>query len=657
MQGTPPDGAEAPRIDLDEIERLARASLVAKTVYYPFDTETYPIHPGRLAPPVVCLQDEAGIHVGPGIRARAERAVRSGVVLVGHVVAYDMAVLGANYPDLLPEIFAAYAADRVVCTRVREKLIRIAQGRSKVGGYSLVECCEAHRIDHGYNVDTQGHKAEAWRVRYAELEGIPVADWPADARRYAELDVTNARALYEAQDRAAPAEWFIDQYRQTRADFALHLMTCWGLRTDPDAVAAFAEALEREHADTRAVLTAAGLVRPDGSKDTSKAKARMEAVCRAAELPVRMTKEAKGRKSKKPHVPQVSLDNEACEGSGDPVLMGYARYGSIGTLRSRAERLTYGTVTPLQPRYDILKETGRTSCSQGEAEPGKPVSTWGFQVQNVHREPGLRECFVPRPGHLLLSSDWGGAELHSFAQVCIWMGLNSRMAERLNAGMDLHLDLGASMLGQSYEWALAHKKEPEVKNARQAAKPGNFGFPGGMGDEAFRSFSAATYGVIFSPSESRILKARWFERNPEAHGYFERINALVESGRPIKSFMSGRFRGGATYCAACNNFFQGLTADMAKDAAFELARACYVGGGVLSGARPVAFIHDEFLVEVPEHTAHECALAVQQIMEDAGRKWCPDVPVRAEPALMRRWSKGAEPKWSNGRLIAWEDET
>ena len=33
MQGTPPDGAEAPRIDLDEIERLARASLAAKTVH------------------------------------------------------------------------------------------------------------------------------------------------------------------------------------------------------------------------------------------------------------------------------------------------------------------------------------------------------------------------------------------------------------------------------------------------------------------------------------------------------------------------------------------------------------------------------------------------------------------------------------------------
>ena len=35
--------------------------------------------------------------------------------------------------------------------------------------------------------------------------------------------------------------------------------------------------------DRRSVLTAAGLVRPDGSKDTAKAKARMEAVCRAAE--------------------------------------------------------------------------------------------------------------------------------------------------------------------------------------------------------------------------------------------------------------------------------------------------------------------------------------------------------------------------------------
>ena len=114
--------------------------------------------------------------------------------------------------------------------------------------------------------------------------------------------------------------------------------------------------------------------------------------------------------------------------------------------------------------------------------------------------------------------------------------------------------------------------------------------------------------------------------------------------------------GGATYCATCNTFFQGLAADMAKDAAFNLAAGTYLGAGDLAGSRVVGFIHDEFLVEVPERTAHEAARAVQLVMEEAGRAWCPDVPVRAEPALMRAWSKGAEPAYdSEGRLIPWED--
>jgi hypothetical protein len=95
---------------------------------------------------------------------------------------------------------------------------------------------------------------------------------------------------------------------------------------------------------------------------------------------------------------------------------------------------------------------------------------------------------------------------------------------------------------------------------------------------------------------------------------------------------------------------------MAKDAAFNLAAGTYIGAGDLAGSRVVAFIHDEFLVEAPERTAHEAARAVQFVMEEAGRAWCPDVPVRAEPALMRAWSKGAEPAYdSEGRLIPWED--
>lgn len=627
---------------------------------YFFDTETRPIWPGRLAPPPVCLQDESGIHVGlVAIRARFERVLRDPVqCFVGHSVVYDMAVLGAAFPDLLGEIFRAFASDRVICTRVREKLLRIAQGADKEGPgagrrYDLTACCDAHGIDHGYHTDAAGAKAEPWRVRYGELEDIPVERWPADAIRYALLDVRNLRTLFTAQELAGPREWYADQYRQTRADWALHLVTCWGVRTAAEAVRALAEHVEAEHVKTLGLLTREGLVRPNGTKDTARARDRMTQALTRRGIPVPTTDTG-----------AVSLAAATCAVSGDPVLEAYARFGSINTLRSRADRLRHGTETPLQPRYDVLKETGRTSCTQGDAKPGQPVATWGFQIQNVHREPGLRECFVPRSGYLLCSCDWSSAEMHTVAQVCLWMGIRSRLADTLNAGQDPHLVLAASILGWNYDRALRAKKGEaghvagtEIKRARQMAKAGNFGFPGGMGAAAFQEFAAQTYGVHLGPAEVALLKDRWFGRYPEFREYFARVNALVEAGQPIEHYRSRRFRGGATYCATCNTFFQGLAADMAKDAAFNLAAGCYLGAGALGGCRVVAFIHDEFLVEVPEATAHEAALAVQLVMEEAGRAWCPDVPVRAEPALMRAWSKGAEPAYIDGRLVAWEDRS
>ena len=71
--------------------------------------------------------------------------------------------------------------------------------------------------------------------------------------------------------------------------------------------------------------------------------------------------------------------------------------------------------------------------------------------------------------------------------------------------------------------------------------------------------------------------------------------------------------------------------------------------------RAVMFVHDELIGEVREDVAHDCAVRVSQIMVDAMRIITPDVAVKAEPCLMRRWNKRAEPVFNNdGRLIPWE---
>lgn len=633
---------------------------------YFFDSETYPIQPGLLAPPVVCLQDEGGIRTGAAIRDAWETALRSGRLIVAHSAAYDTAVLATAFPDLLEEILLAYEEDRIVDTKVREALLLIALGRAFGQSYSLAECCKRHGIDHGYNVNADGKKAEAWRVRYAELEGVPVDQWPADAVRYAELDVSNLRALYEAQAARAPESWYADQFRQTRADFWLHLATCWGMKTDPEAVEEFTRKIEAEHVEVGGRLKSAGLVRATGVKNQAAAQEHMATTRLGLGLPIRLTEGGEKAHPKglavgvRPDDPKhTGLAAKLCQETGDPLLIDYARYTSIAALRSRAWRMAAGYDTPIQPRFNVLMETGRTSCSKGE----KSGPTNGDQVQNVHREPGVRECYIPRPGRWFLSVDWSSAEMHTFAQAMAWQqGQLGDLGKALNAGKDPHSVLGAALAGQTYEDFRADLKgsDPErrarAKGFRQMAKAGNFGFPGGMGIPSFREYAAASYGVILSEEEARELKTAWFSRAPEARQYFKDVDATLEINGGITHHRSDRLRGRVAYCAACNSYFQGLAADMAKAAGWRIMRECYTGAGPLRGSRIVNFIHDEFLLEVPADVdlANAAALRTVEIMEDAGREWCPDVPVRAEPALMERWIKAAEPAYdAAGRLVPW----
>ena len=91
-----------------------------------------------------------------------------------------------------------------------------------------------------------------------------------------------------------------------------------------------------------------------------------------------------------------------------------------------------------------------------------------------------------------------------------------------------------------------------------------------------------------------------------------------------------------------------------------MVRECYdpTLDSPLFGCRVNAFIHDEIFGEAPEARAAEAAERVAFLMSREMRKWTPDIPAPAEPALMRRWSKAAgDPvRDANGRLIPFEDK-
>jgi DNA polymerase-1 len=314
--------------------------------------------------------------------------------------------------------------------------------------------------------------------------------------------------------------------------------------------------------------------------------------------------------------------------------------------------LRRGVRLPLHASFDSLMETGRTSCFGA------------YNLQNPRRKRGVRECIVPREGHVIVGCDYDKAELHTLAQVCLRVLGQSRLAEALNEGLDPHVLMAAQMLGSTYEdvsTALAGSGEARAlaKEARQRAKPANFGFPGGMGPRGFVAFSRNMYGIHFDALAAERIYDDYLSTWPEMPKYFNWIRNLCGEAEAatIVQFGSHRRRGLVGYCAAANGFFQGLAADMAGAAIWAVAHAQHAEpDSALYGTHTINFVHDELLVEAPEEVGHEVAHELQRVMIEAARPWVPDVPVRASPVIMRRWSKDAEQVWAGDRLVAWDWE-
>ena len=208
--------------------------------------------------------------------------------------------------------------------------------------------------------------------------------------------------------------------------------------------------------------------------------------------------------------------------------------------------------------------TGRTSSSRPN-------------LQNPRREPGVRECYVPRPGYVFASADYEAAELHTLAQICLHFFNHSILAKQLNAGIDPHLSFAANLLKIGYEDAVLRKKsgDSRVSEMRQMAKAANFGFPGGMGPSTFRVY-AKGYGIDLNQEQAAELRKKWIEAFPEMQEYFQFISSIVGRGSTgnISHLVTRRRRGCVNYTAACNSFFQGMAADGAKRALFEVQKHC-----------------------------------------------------------------------------------
>jgi DNA polymerase I-like protein with 3'-5' exonuclease and polymerase domains len=426
---------------------------------------------------------------------------------------------------------------------------------------------------------------------YLDSEGTIWEDIPEESLNYAALDVIVTYQVYEkliVEVRRTGSETELTHLIQLLGAWALNRVELRGIGFDIEKATKMAKGWRNEMIPHANVLATYGWLR-----GVSGAVERYEnVVTNYLKLDLPITEEGR-----------ISSKTEDIEAYKDrPFINSYIEYHKIEHLTNYIEPLIDLKKDRVHPRYDTLKNTGRTGASHPN-------------IQNPPRSGGIRELFIPKEGHQFFVIDYSFIELCTLAQTCKHKIGYSKLGEVINSGKDPHT---------YYASVLLEKDEKDVtKSERQKAKVANFGFPGGLGIDKFVDYAEKSYGVKLDHLEAKEMRDAWFIAFPEIQEY---LRVPEDDTWTI----TGRLRSDASYCATKNTPFQGLAADGAKIALYLLEKA---------GFKVVAFIHDEVIIEHPIENSEKRFLEAQKIMVDAMKQVCPDVKVGVEGHILDKWMK------------------
>lgn len=644
-------------------------------------------------------------------RRRAER----GDVFCGVNIFFDLRVLVTEDPTLLPLIFLLLDEGRVLDLPVLEALhdnaIRTVRRDKETGApiadsrmyeddagkpirYSLAFLAQRHL---GLDLEEEKTDPNSWRFNFSRLRGVPLSDWPASAVEYALHDVEYPWKI--AQKQLAPGRYNLQcSADAVRDGWFLSLAHLQGIDVDGEMAQSVIDEIVLKHVESRRRFVDLGIVKvkrckPDEAEpvptELIPERMRGKPVCygesrkRLQEL---VTAAYSGTPPLSAKTGLARADRDTLQGSDNPDLVAYAEDGTNEKLYSTfVDYLKFGK--RIHPNFTVIVSSWRASYS-------KP------NLQQLPRKGRVRHAFVPPPGKVLCSVDYSGIEsVHLAAVNERWFGF-SRMADALRAGEDLHVRMGSRLVARTYaELDTARKRgEKWAKNARQLAKAVNYGLPGAMGPAKLvysaRKDGTETTGpdgkryhgtrfcilsgqaqrcgertTVYQTKKDHFILCStcldlaqsfyrmYFEEFPEMRLFHDRISKLTNkgAGATIKSAGNGLLR----FCGftdAANHQFQNPAAQGAKKAGYALVKEAALDkrSPLYNRWAPALFLHDEILAVIDEDVAHEAAYRQAEVMCEVMQRFCGTIPVKAEPALQRRWFKDAEPAFdSKGRLRPW----
>ncbi len=258
-------------------------------------------------------------------------------------------------------------------------------------------------------------------------------------------------------------------------------------------------------------------------------------------------------------------------------------------------------------------ETNRvhTSYQLAAASTGRLASS-DPNLQNIpiRTETGrqIRQAFVARPGHVLISADYSQIELRILAHIGDIPELKAAFA----AGHDIHAATASEMFGVPIEGMPAE--------TRRRAKAINFGIVYGIS-----AFGLANQLGIDQGEAGAYIKT-YFERFPGIRAYMDRTKEAARASGQVTTLFGRRIHIPAVTSksqaerafgdrAAINAPIQGSAADIIRRAMMRMPDALKTAG--LAETRMLLQVHDELVFETPEAQAPAAILTIRRIMEGA----------------------------------------
>ncbi|CAW97839.1 DNA polymerase I [Streptococcus equi subsp. zooepidemicus] len=301
-----------------------------------------------------------------------------------------------------------------------------------------------------------------------------------------------------------------------------------------------------------------------------------------------------------------------------------------------AKILDYRQITKLQSTYviglqDYIMADGRihTRYLQDLTQTGR-LSSVDPNLQNIpiRLEQGrlIRKAFTPsHDDAVLLSSDYSQIELRVLAHI----SGDEHLIAAFKEGADIHTSTAMRVFG-------IEKPEDVTANDRRNAKAVNFGIVYGISDFGLSN----NLGIPRKQAKAYI--DTYFERYPGIKDYMERVvreakdkgyvETLFKRRRQLPDINSRQFNVRSfAERTAINSPIQGSAADILKIAMINLDQALVAGG---FETKMLLQVHDEIVLEVPNHELAAVKELVKETMESAVNL---AVPLRVDESAGKSW--------------------